>query len=133
MMISLQAAGLSRPGVASRRSSAAGARAIPLQAPAPLASLPQGGALAMGHFSRASRARSAGVKMMAASGAEAPVAAERCDCEGEAGTASVNGVDVSADLIRGLALTDAEGNTKMVSDVIGTDGKAVVVFLRHLG
>jgi len=40
---------------------------------------------------------------------------------------------VDGALLRGLELTDAFGARKRVADVIGAEGKAVVVYLRHLG
>jgi len=38
----------------------------------------------------------------------------------------------SAQLIRSLKLVNAVGTQKTVSDVIGKDGKGIVIFLRHL-
>lgn len=52
-----------------------------------------------------------------------------CSSEG----AEINGVFVTAGKLRALMLTDANGTKRPVTDVIGADGKAVVVFLRHLG
>ena len=35
--------------------------------------------------------------------------------------------------LRNLVLADATGARKATSELIGEDGKAVVIFLRHLG
>jgi hypothetical protein len=45
---------------------------------------------------------------------------------------SLNGQEISTAVLRGLELTDYQGNSKMVGDLMGPD-KSVVVFLRHLG
>lgn len=55
-----------------------------------------------------------------------------CEC-GEGGFADINGTKVSGALLRGLSLSNAAGETKVLSDVIGSEGKAVIVYLRHLG
>lgn len=62
----------------------------------------------------------------------AATVAGECEC-GETGAADINGVEVDGALLRGLELTDAFGARKRVADVIGAEGKAVVVYLRHLG
>lgn len=45
----------------------------------------------------------------------------------------MNGVDVSGSSLRSTVLTDTSGRQVPVSSLIGDKGKAVVVFLRHLG
>lgn len=46
---------------------------------------------------------------------------------------NMNGVDVSGSSLRSTVLTDTSGRRVPVSSLIGDQGKAVVVFLRHLG
>lgn len=58
--------------------------------------------------------------------------AGECAC-GVDGSAEINGVSVDGALLRSLELTDPYGARKQVSDLVGTEGKAVVVYLRHLG
>ena len=68
----------------------------------------------------------------------ATVAAEAdCGCDtlpggvvmaGPSGDVAVNGAK-----LRNLVLADATGARKTTSELIGEDGKAVVIFLRHLG
>ena len=55
-----------------------------------------------------------------------------CGCA-EDGSVQMNGVAVSGSTLRGTVLADVNGARTSVSGVIGEDGKAVVVFLRHLG
>mmetsp|Transcript_27908 Transcript_27908/g.38590 ORF Transcript_27908/g.38590 Transcript_27908/m.38590 type:complete len:123 (+) Transcript_27908:37-405(+) len=60
--------------------------------------------------------------------------AESSDCECDfAGSADVNGTRVTGATLRAMTLTDVGGSKKALSEVVGEDGKAVVVFLRHLG
>lgn len=49
------------------------------------------------------------------------------------GSVTLNGVDVSASSLRSTLLTDTSGDRVPVSRLIGHEGKAVIVFLRHLG
>jgi len=46
---------------------------------------------------------------------------------------NMNGVDVSGSSLRSTVLTDISGHRVPVSSLIGGEGKAVIVFLRHLG
>jgi hypothetical protein len=48
------------------------------------------------------------------------------------GVATVNEKDVSADLLRSVSVTGADGIQVELGQKMGT-GKSVVVFLRHLG
>jgi len=48
-------------------------------------------------------------------------------------SANMNGVDVSGSSLRSTVLADSSGRRVPVSSLIGDEGKAVVVFLRHLG
>lgn len=70
------------------------------------------------------------VAMAAATGAT-----EDCGCDDEQGAVSVdiNGTNVDGSLLRSLKLTAADGSQKSIADVVGPDGKALVVFLRHFG
>jgi len=49
------------------------------------------------------------------------------------GPVNMNGVDVSGSSLRSTLLTDTSGRRVPVSSLIGEQGKAVIVFLRHLG
>ena len=62
----------------------------------------------------------------------APVA-EDCGCEDADGSIMLNGVSVSGSTLRDMELATASGTRARASSLIGEDGKAVVVFLRHLG
>jgi len=42
-------------------------------------------------------------------------------------------IEVSAQLLRSLALKDVMGNERLVGQVIGMTGKSVVIFLRYIG
>jgi len=53
--------------------------------------------------------------------------------EPSAGSVVMNGVDVSGGSIRSTMLLTKDGDRVSVGSVIGEEGKAVVVFLRHLG
>jgi hypothetical protein len=60
-----------------------------------------------------------------------------CDLDGNCGpmndgVATVNEKDVSADLLRSVSVTGADGIQVELGQKMGT-GKSVVVFLRHLG
>ena len=76
--------------------------------------------------------------------AASPAAAATEDCGCEDGTVGVvaptkfegvvmNDVRVSGATLRATELVDARGARASVGSVIGDEGKAVVVFLRHLG
>lgn len=58
---------------------------------------------------------------------------EDCGCAEEAGGVLMNDVRVTGRTLRDTVLADVNGGRSSVGDVIGADGKAVVVFLRHLG
>lgn len=62
---------------------------------------------------------------------------EDCGCETEGsktqGSVLVNDVRVSGRSLRATELADANGKRVRVSDLVGEDGKSVVIFLRHLG
>ena len=45
----------------------------------------------------------------------------------------VAGRSVTAQSLRDMSLVDAEGRKVSAGDLIGQEGKAVVIFLRHLG
>jgi hypothetical protein len=45
----------------------------------------------------------------------------------------MNDVPVTGSTLRSMDLADASGARVRVDSLIGTEGKAVVVFLRHLG
>ena len=73
-----------------------------------------------------------------------PAASADCGCTDEVagvvmptgnteGTVMVNDVLVSGATLRATELADVTGARATVSSVLGTEGKAVVVFLRHLG
>lgn len=64
--------------------------------------------------------------------ATATVAAD-CGCAEDAGSILMNGVRVSGATLRATELADVSGARRTVGSVIGAEGKAVVVFLRHLG
>jgi len=57
---------------------------------------------------------------------------KECACS-DAGVATMNGVGVTGASLRAVSMVDADGARKTVGDVVGTDGKALVLFLRHLG
>jgi len=86
----------------------------------------------------ASKARNSARRKQTSSGGErSPMvklesSSGECEC-GEGGFADINGTKVSGALLRGLSLSNAAGETKVLSDVIGSEGKAVIVYLRHLG
>ena len=58
---------------------------------------------------------------------------EDCGCEGGGKTVMINDTTVDATLLRSLKVTTADGGQLPLSQVTGETGKAVVVFLRHLG
>ena len=58
---------------------------------------------------------------------------EDCGCAEEAGGVLMNDVRVTGRTLRSTVLADVNGGRSSVGDVIGDEGKAVVVFLRHLG
>ena len=45
----------------------------------------------------------------------------------------VNDIEVKPSTIRNLELQGASANSVRIGDVVGDEGKALVVFLRHLG
>jgi hypothetical protein len=45
----------------------------------------------------------------------------------------VNDIFVSGKSLRSMTLHDAQGDMVRAGDLVGDDGKAVVIFLRHLG
>jgi len=45
----------------------------------------------------------------------------------------MNDVPISGTTLRSMTLADARGDRVSTSTLIGEDGKAVVIFLRHLG
>lgn len=51
-------------------------------------------------------------------------------CEGNA---EVNGKIVGSKTLRSLELVGADGIRRTISEVVSDEGKAVVVFLRHMG
>lgn len=55
-----------------------------------------------------------------------------CECDVATGAATVGTQTVTAELLRGLALTDAADGEVRLGDAMGS-GDAVVCFLRHLG
>ena len=59
--------------------------------------------------------------------------AEDCGCAEESGGVLMNDVRVTGRTLRNTLLADANGGRSSVGEVIGDEGKAVVVFLRHLG
>ena len=72
----------------------------------------------------------------AAPRAAAPLlaAAESMPCaQPNEGGVLMNDVPISGTTLRTMELADANGGRARASDLIGEDGKAVVVFLRHLG
>lgn len=58
---------------------------------------------------------------------------EDCGCDAPAGGVMVAGRSVTAKSLRDMSLVDAEGRRVSAGDLIGREGKAVVIFLRHLG
>ena len=65
---------------------------------------------------------------------DATTAATDCGCEPTASKGvSMNGISVTGDTLRATELVDALGARKTIGSVIGEEGKAVVIFLRHLG
>jgi hypothetical protein len=57
---------------------------------------------------------------------------ENCGCAEEQGVL-MNAVRVTGRTLRDTVLADPSGGRTALKDVIGDEGKAVVVFLRHLG
>jgi hypothetical protein len=45
----------------------------------------------------------------------------------------VNDIFVSGNSLRSMTLQNAQGDMVRAGDILGDDGKAVVIFLRHLG
>ena len=60
-------------------------------------------------------------------------AVEDCGCAEESGGVLMNDVRVTGRTLRNTLLADVNGGRSSVGEVIGDEGKAVVVFLRHLG
>jgi len=58
---------------------------------------------------------------------------EDCGCASDAAGVSMNGVSVTGGSLRSTVLADVAGNRVPVSSMVGNEGKAVIVFLRHLG
>jgi len=58
---------------------------------------------------------------------------EDCGCDTPAGGVMVAGRSVTAQSLRDMSLVDAEGRRMSAGDLIGREGKSVVIFLRHLG
>lgn len=72
----------------------------------------------------------------------AAVTTEDCGCEEPAGVVVptdadvgvvMNDVRVTGATLRATELVDASGVRKTIGSVVGEEGKAVVIFLRHLG
>ena len=62
--------------------------------------------------------------------------APRCDmpcAEPDVGGVLMNDVPISGTTLRSMELADAKGARVRAGSLIGEDGKAVVIFLRHLG
>ena len=63
--------------------------------------------------------------------------AGECGCEdvldGAVKGVTMNGVSVTGSTLRSMVLSNAAGTPTAASSLIGEEGKAVVVFLRHLG
>jgi len=77
-----------------------------------------------------------------AESADAVAATEDCGCDEEAAGVVVptssegvlmNDVRVTGATLRATELVDASGVRKTIGSVVGEEGKAVVIFLRHLG
>lgn len=69
-------------------------------------------------------------------GSPVSIGAVDCGCEpGEDGVGSVmmNDVRVSGSTLRSIMFADESGDRTSVESVIGSEGKGVIVFLRHLG
>jgi len=61
-------------------------------------------------------------------------AAESMPCaQPDEGGVLMNNVPISGTTLRSMTLADARGDRVSTSTLIGEDGKAVVIFLRHLG
>ena len=60
---------------------------------------------------------------------QATVSMKECACS-DGGAATMNGVGVTGASLRAVSMVD--GASKTVGDAVGYDGKAVVLFLRHL-
>ena len=56
-----------------------------------------------------------------------------CGCEEASGGVMMNEVRVTGETLRSMVLADRTGNRVTAETLIGSDGKAVVCFLRHLG
>ena len=59
--------------------------------------------------------------------------ADDCQCAEPTGGVVVAGRSVTGQSLRDMSLVDASGRRTRAGDLIGDEGKAVVVFLRHLG
>ena len=109
--------------------------ALTAQASAALLHTPT--ALARSGVATVSVPRHSFVQLAAEPAVEANVATEDdCGCEDASPTAQgvmMNGVSVTGSTLRSMVLADATGKPTSASSLIGEDGKAVVVFLRHLG
>merc|ERR1719502_2231118 len=77
-------------------------------------------------FSTSSAARGAVARLAL------PAVDEDCGCT-QPGSIMMNDVLVTATTLRSMQLADASGARATISSVIGEDGRAVVIFLRHLG
>jgi len=78
-------------------------------------------------ISQSSHLRAVALQLSAAAAEVAP-----CGCAA-ADAISMNDVSVSGRTLRSTELKNVGGDSVPVSSLIGEDGKAVVVFLRHLG
>merc|ERR1712087_587356 len=58
---------------------------------------------------------------------------EACGCEESPGGVMMNDVRVTGETLRSIVLADRTGDRVAAETLIGNGGKAVVIFLRHLG
>lgn len=58
---------------------------------------------------------------------------EACGCEESPGGVMMNDVRVTGETLRSMVLADRTGDRVAAETLIGNGGKAVVIFLRHLG
>jgi len=75
--------------------------------------------------------RASAVLLTEATTVVSTVPGEDCGCE--EGGVLMNDVRVTGRTLRSTVLADANGSRSSVGEVIGDEGKAVVIFLRHLG
>ena len=106
-------------------------RAVALLLVISAAALPANG-LSLGAASRPALAPSPRVTSLQLSGL-APTT-EDCGCEASsADSVMMNDVRVTGNTLRSMTLSDVNGERVTADSLIGKEGKAVVVFLRHLG